>query len=378
LHVMSLTFLLEWPCELRRTMLQRELDWKRMRLLHGAGLIASSALSIAMALMGAGTYALLIPGMLATIPFAVELFFVHKWRPTWRWRAKDYAASVNFGVHRIGSGLVSGGRLLLEASLLAQTLGFGVFGILTRAVGLAQLLCLKLSSQLLASIYPVLARIDKGTARYQRVSALSLGYIAWFVIPIGVVFAIQAGPVVNLIYGHKWDDVIALLPLALAGGVVGALVHAAYSLLLGHGRHRLCLVLDIALLAGTALSLAACLPLGAAAYLAGIAASQSVTLAIAVAMLAKDSAISIDGIRDALVPPVIGSLTAALAGVPMMSIQIDGRLAAWVPSLGFAVIFALAYLAVLRLVFRSAMEELVEQLPLRRSLRTLLFLPNAR
>ena len=41
-HLLSLTFLLEWPCELRRKMLERTLDWKRLRTLHGFGIIASS------------------------------------------------------------------------------------------------------------------------------------------------------------------------------------------------------------------------------------------------------------------------------------------------------------------------------------------------
>jgi O-antigen/teichoic acid export membrane protein len=377
-HVMSLTYLLEWPCELRRNMLQRELDWRRMRILHATGLLGSSLLSIAMALAGAGTYALLIPGLLATVPFIIELFFVHKWRPNWQWSAQSYRTTVRFAFHRIGSGLVSSGRLLMEASLLAQTLGFAGFGILARAVGLAQLLCLKLSAQLLLSVYPVLARIEKGTARYQRVSALSMGYIAWFVIPIGVLFAVQARPVVNLVYGHKWDEVIPLLPFALASGVGGALVHAAYSLLLGHGRHQLCLALDVVLFAGTALSLTIFLNLGTAAYLAGIAASQLLTLAIAIVMMWKDAAISMAGVRDALLPPVAACAIAASIAAPLIMFQAELAFPAWLPALGYGLVFIGAYLAVLRLAFRSPMEDLIQHLPLQSRIRKLLFLPEAR
>ena len=31
-HVMSVTLLLEWPCELRRKMLERQFDWRRMQI----------------------------------------------------------------------------------------------------------------------------------------------------------------------------------------------------------------------------------------------------------------------------------------------------------------------------------------------------------
>ncbi len=87
---MSITFLLEWPCELRRKMIEREFDWKRLRLLEAIGLIAGALLALSMAWAGAGTYTLLVPGMLVTLPFIYDLFVIEKWRPTWSWSWDRY------------------------------------------------------------------------------------------------------------------------------------------------------------------------------------------------------------------------------------------------------------------------------------------------
>ena len=59
-HAMSFLFLLKWPHEIRARMLERALDWRRLRLLQAAGLLAVALTSILMALAGAGAYALAV------------------------------------------------------------------------------------------------------------------------------------------------------------------------------------------------------------------------------------------------------------------------------------------------------------------------------
>ncbi len=48
-HVLSLTFLLEWACELRRKMIERQFDFRTLRLLHAVGLSLATLTAIVMA-----------------------------------------------------------------------------------------------------------------------------------------------------------------------------------------------------------------------------------------------------------------------------------------------------------------------------------------
>src|SRR6185295_3935930 len=84
-HVMSLTFLLEWPCEVRRKMIERQFDWRSLRILHGVGLLLNAIVAVVLAVCGAGTLALLVPGLMVTLPFIYDLFVRQGWRPTWSW-----------------------------------------------------------------------------------------------------------------------------------------------------------------------------------------------------------------------------------------------------------------------------------------------------
>ena len=57
LHVMSISFLLDLPSELRTKMLERSLDWQRLRTIEACGIVGAAALTLGLALAGANVYA---------------------------------------------------------------------------------------------------------------------------------------------------------------------------------------------------------------------------------------------------------------------------------------------------------------------------------
>ena len=96
LHVMSVLFLLDLPSELRVKMLERALDWRRLRLLHAIGLLLCGALSVAMALGGWGVYALLVPTLAIPLVFGYDLWVRAGWRPVWTWSWQRFKPAWTF------------------------------------------------------------------------------------------------------------------------------------------------------------------------------------------------------------------------------------------------------------------------------------------
>ena len=66
LHVMAVLFLLDLPSEFRVKMLERELDWRRLRSLQAVGFVGGGMVSIGLAFAGAGVFALLLPTLLVS------------------------------------------------------------------------------------------------------------------------------------------------------------------------------------------------------------------------------------------------------------------------------------------------------------------------
>ena len=361
-HLLSLTFILEWPCELRRKMLERDLDWKRLRSLHAFGLLASSVLAIFMGLLGAGVYALVVPGMLVTVPFIYELFVIQGWRPTWQWDKARFKPALCFGLNRLGSGVTAKIRPLLENGLIVQIIGYAGVGLLGRAIGLSTMFCQRLALQLMYALYPVLTKIDPGTDRYQKMSGLILRLVAWTALPVATVFAALAEPVVLTVYGEKWCDVIPLLPWAMFVGVLAAMFHTTYMLLLAHHGQRFCLYVDVLVLFLTIAALYFGLPLGLTFYLQCFVLIQGIAFITLFWGLCRARGAQWAELNRAVFPSIIGTV-GAYSGcegiVKIFHIDIDVFAAAVM----YGFIFFIIYSLILRLFFKSSLIALVDYMP---------------
>jgi len=361
-HAMSFLFLFAFPCDFRIKILERQLDWKRLRLLHAVGLVITTVAALLLAASGAGAYALLLPGILVTLPFIFDLFVNLKWKADWTWSWQRYRAAWQFGLSRVGSGLANNGRQLLESGVLAKVLGFATLGFVNRAMGLAQMFCMKFASQLLYALYPMLARQEQGSPAFRRVSGLVLRSVAWVVIPLALILSVLAEPVVTTVYGSKWLEVIPLLPWGMAFGVAAALAHAAYMLVLASQRPNWCLALDCLGLAGTVICLLGLLPHGLIPYLAGVTCVQAILCLVTGAMLLRVRSLAWGGLAAALVPAIV-SASAAIALCEGFALAAGVGKGVFSSALLYGAFFWILYALLLRLVFEKLLGELVSYFP---------------
>ena len=216
LSVMSIVFVLDWAAELRVKMLERELNWSRLRLLEAAGILVNALTAIALALGGAGVYALLVPGMAALLPFVYDLFFVMRWRPSWTFNWRAFQPAWRYGLTRMASGVTARGQQVLESCVMAGVLGLPGLGVYGRAIGLASFACLKLTSVMTLTLFPMVTRFLPNSREFQRAGGLVLRAAAWTSIPAAAVLGVVAGPLVRILYGTRWLAAVPLLPWALA------------------------------------------------------------------------------------------------------------------------------------------------------------------
>ena len=362
LHLMSLAFLLDLPSELRTRMLERQLDWRRLRTIEGIGILASAVVALALGLAGAGVYALLIPSFLLPSMFLIDLFLIARWRPTFVWHPDRYRASRNFGLRRVLSVSFVSASSLLESGVLARVVGYTVLGVFGRAFSMASLFCIRVSSLLLAALYPVLARIAPRSDSYQRVSALVLRTVVWAVVPVATVVSLLSDHVVATLYGSRWLAVIPLVPWAMAVGACLAAVQASYFLLLANQEARRCLHADIWRLAGMALALLIALPFGLVAYLAGLMVVHSVALVMVLYSLHHSLGVRLRGVAAAFLPAAAAAVLATLGAEAGRRLAF-GDLPAIPLLAAYGLTFGAIYLVSLRLLFAALLHELVGYLP---------------
>lgn len=362
LHVLSLTFLLSVPVEMRVKMLERNHNWKRLRIIQMAGIAISTVAGIGMALLGVGVYALIVPGLLVSSVFALDLFIHAGWRPRWQLDCASYRGALHFGLNRAGSNALNGGRQLLQSGLITQHCQFSTLGVFGRAEGLANMFCGRIAQEVSNALYPVITRLEPHSEHFQRISGLVMQSVAWVVIPIAAFFSIEAQNVVELLYGKKWLAVVPLLPLAMAIGVTVSLGATAYRLLLANEQSRLCLRADAASFVVAAAAMLVLIPQGLLTYLVGATVVGAAIAAMLTTLLIRTRGLKIGKLAVALLPPAV-AVSAGYALVRYLEMLLTGNLPAPIHIAISALLFSAAYVLVLRVFFRAYLAEVMEYVP---------------
>lgn len=373
IHIMSIVFFLELFSEIQRIEYQRNLDWKRMRILHAIGLILGAILAIFMANLGAGIYALIIPSFMSNIPFIYEMFIKNKWRPTWEWNYLHYKNTISFSKKRIISGLMVTGKPFLENSFFVTTLGYTQLGFYNRAIGLATLLVNKLALQLTFAIYPILTKIDPFTDAFRRISGLIIMFVFWFIIPILFIVYNLSNELVTILYGEKWLKVIDYLSLAAIVLSLSAVNHVLYSLLLSSHKVKLCTFYDVYIFLGTILILLAVLSDGIERYLHFQIILFFSALIFLLFVNVYFKVLTLKSIITALLPSVICSFL-SLFITNFIFEQNSYFDSSFFKLFIYSIVFSILYVTSLRLFFSISLGILVNYLPMKSILIKILFL----
>ena len=371
IHVLSPILLFGCIGSFRVRMLERELDWRRMRVQMGLGVLASAITALTLALSGAGIYALLISPQVKYLPSVLDLLLVARWRPTWAWSWERYRPAWQFGLNRVASAFVAKGRALLESNALALLLGLATLGHFGRAVGLARLACAQLIATVVQSVYPILTKLEPSSVEFARAGGLLLRLVAWTLLPLNAILAVSAAPLVHLLFGDKWLELIPLLPWTMLLAGITGISQCAYHLTLGNQQLQDCLRFDLWGLVGTGTALVlVALGFEIRIYVMALCAVEFLGLFAQLSWLVRARALYSRSIALAILPPLVAIAIALPAAEGVRAATASGTYGA-VAFAGHVALFALFYVIALRVLFRASLAELVDRMPARRRFRQL-------
>ena len=147
LAVGLLFFPVKVPQQIEYQLLQREFNWRRLRLVELATLLSASGLSCLLAYIGAGPFALIAPTVLEPLPFAVLFFASRQFKPL-RFDRELLKSIQTFGWPMVGGSISWRTRELISSWAVGAVLGAATLGVLGRAMGLAGLVLGRFSGRL--------------------------------------------------------------------------------------------------------------------------------------------------------------------------------------------------------------------------------------
>lgn len=376
LHIASVGLLFNTPAQLRMVMLQRRLDFRRMRMMTAVASLLAAGVIVLGALAGLGARALVLGGnVVVSLPLAVDLLLIERWRPMGRWLAwpdlRCYRDSLVFGTTRIGTGVLASTRGALTAFLLPSTLGFAAIGLMNRAESLFAMSVGRTVTLISETVYPVLPQLASDESRFARaVRAYALLLLTLSLAGVGL-FASCGAELSRMLYGLKW---VAADPLLLPGAAIGLAASVgtlASQVLLAQGRLKGVLALGLLpqLFVVPAFIGVAAFDWGVDLFYWSTAAGLLLSALLGLYLVRQRLALAWSGVWIAPAAAAAGGWAAAA----LLGHWTDHQSAGMRASLG-ALAFGLAWLLTFRSLFRGTLDEMLALAPggarLRQLLRT--------
>jgi len=208
-------------------LIQRENRLHIIAVVDGLQNLVASILSIILAFLGLGMWALVLPRVIVAPIWVVGCYVYHKWRPRKVFTLSRWREIVSFSQSILGVELLKTLRNNLDYLLVGYFIGIASLGTYYFAFNAGLVLTLSVANALDSALFPHLCNARSDPKQFRHRYFNSLKTIAIIIIPVVLLQSIFAPIYVPIVYGHKWIPAIPILILICLSGIPRPFANAA-------------------------------------------------------------------------------------------------------------------------------------------------------
>ena len=271
--------------------MRTRLEYRPLALIDGAAALVSSILSVALALLGLGPVAIVLPPTIGN--FVRGAMCRRRIGAVPRPGDDRSDAPGLFRRFRVAGHAAYFGAALLMVEvvvlgLLAPTRSVGLFAF---ASGLATQMNSVISFQAAGALQPIVGHLSSSPERQVRGMLRALRLLGCVLVPALLVQAAVGGPLIRALWPSKWDEAIPIFVIASVCQAIFACYWPAVFALKAQGRFKACMNVQIANVAAAAIVIPVAVLVGpgrlaSAAERLGVPLSPDSLPAVAVALAA--------------------------------------------------------------------------------------------
>jgi PST family polysaccharide transporter len=213
-------------------MIQRENRLNITALCNVTQSVLGNILTIVLALLGMGMWAIILPIVLTAPVWIVINLMNHPWRPTTSFTLKRWQEIANFARNILGGELLDKLRANLDYLLVGRFLGVDALGIYFFAFNAGLGISLNVINSLTWPLFPHLCAVRGNFKQFKERYFNSLKTIALVIVPLVLLQSSLAPFYVPIVFGQKWVTAIPILILICLSALPRPFANAASQILL--------------------------------------------------------------------------------------------------------------------------------------------------
>ena len=211
--VMALVYLMLPIFSVQSALIQRENRLKITAICNAVQSLLSNIVTIILALLGMGIWAIVLPIVLTTPVWIVINYMNHSWRPKMSFSLNQWQEIIKFAKNILGVELLNKLRANFDYLLVGRFLGVDALGVYYFAFNAGLGISMNVINALTWSLYPHLCAVRENFKLFKQRYFSSLKTICLIVVPLVLLQSTLAPFYVPIIFGHKWVTAIPILIL---------------------------------------------------------------------------------------------------------------------------------------------------------------------
>jgi len=224
LRTLGVLFLIYPFSDVPLSILVRELEFKALFFRQAAPLLFSSFISITLAYIGFGAWALVFGSITGAGATAIIVLWISEWHPKIRFKGQILAKLLNFGAHVSVQNILGWLIISVDQVFVGRFLGAHNLGIYRMGFTLGDMPWSLISGPFNLVLYPVLCKANSDLSAVKRQYLAAMRWLTLINMPVGIAVAFLAPSIVSIFLGSKWTQVTPVLQLLALVGAIASIV----------------------------------------------------------------------------------------------------------------------------------------------------------
>lgn len=210
---LSLNFIFTSLNQVQRTILRRNIDFKKLTIRSIIAQVVGGIFGIYCAFKGWGVYALVVQNLTASIFNTLILWRIADWYPRWEFSFAEVKKLSGFSFFVFLDRIASSVSYNVETFFIGKFFSPQALGYYTRADSLNNLVSKNTSASLTKVFFPVLSAVQDNDEQFNRIYLKVLSLIAFLSFLLSGLLILWGKTIIMTLFGEKWIPAILIFQI---------------------------------------------------------------------------------------------------------------------------------------------------------------------
>ncbi len=218
---------------------QKEIDFKKQFFYQLSGDLTDFIVAVSLALLWRNVWALVLGFLAGTLVRMAFSYFIHPYRPRWRWDFQKTKMLFQFGKWIFLANLIIFFLTQGDDAFVGKFLGVAALGFYQVAYRFSNLPATEITHVVSRVTFPTYSKLQKDLSQLREAYLNTLSLVSFIALPLAIGLFVLAPEVVKILLGDKWLPIVPVLRILSLFGIIRAITGVGGSVILAVGKPQL-------------------------------------------------------------------------------------------------------------------------------------------